>query len=161
MTKTDHAADFKMIPCPSCAWEISIDADACPSCGAPNSWVHPTLRTIIDHIGTLDRVTKYECRGRRMHLVSTSQNTRQIIGSFMMVAAMVLLVLGIFIPFLLGLAILCICVGGLLTLFGLSVFTRHELTIDLRLSDPIVGTHDQRFWADIVRIVKLHQGPNG
>lgn len=150
-----------MIPCPSCAQEISTDADACPTCGAPNLWVHPTLRAIIDHIGTLDRVTKYECQGRRMHLISTSQSTRQAIGSFMMVAAMVLLVLGIFIPFLLGLAILCICVGGLLTLFGLSVFTRHELTIDLRQADPIVGTHDQRFWADIIKFVKQDQIPTG
>lgn len=96
-----------------------------------------------------------------MHLISTSHNTRQTIGSFKMVAAMVLLVLGIFIPFLLGLAILFICVGGLLKLFGLSVFTRHELTIDLRLADPILGTPDQQFRADIIRLVKQHRGPNG
>lgn len=161
MTRAEPAQDPKLMTCPSCAKEISTDADACPSCGAPNTWVHPTLKAIIDHIEVLDRVTKYECHGRRMRLVSTSQNTRQTIGSFLMVAAMVLLVLGFFVPILLGLAILSICVGGLLTLFGLSAFSRHELTIDLRLADPFVGPHDQRFWEDVIRIVKQHQVSNG
>jgi hypothetical protein len=157
MTNAATATHHRLTNCPTCGREISTDADACPGCGAENTWVHPTLRAIMDHVGKLDRETRYECRGHRLHLTATSQNARQSIGSFLMVAAMVLLVLGFFVPLLIGLAVFMICLGGLLTLFGLSAFTRHELSIDLREADPIIGLHDQEFWADVIRIVRQAQ----
>ena len=53
----------------------------------------------------------------------------------------------------LSLSILCMCIGGFLTMFGLSFSNHYELNIDLRTASKIVGAHDKRFWADVKRII--------
>ena len=50
----------KLICCPSCSKDISVLADKCPACGAPNSWIHPTISeflSISNSIATKGRFT--------------------------------------------------------------------------------------------------------
>jgi uncharacterized membrane protein YhaH (DUF805 family) len=94
---------------------------------------------------------------------------RQSIGWLLIVTSMVLLPLA-FVPIFLGrgmlglgitgLGIFCLFLGGALTLFGLSAKNHHELTIDLRLADPVVGSHDSVFWQDVIAILKQHEVEN-
>ena len=161
MTEQRLPQTYKLIDCPSCGKAMSVDADSCPGCGGKNTWVHPKLLQVIEHLNSLERETAYEAQGHRMQLISTTQNFRQKVGSFLMLAAMVLLPVSFFIAPLLGLAILCICIGGGLTLFGLSVSTRHDLQIDLRLPGSIVGQYDRMFWADEIRIINRPDMPLG
>lgn len=145
--------EYTLIPCPSCSHEMSVDAEACPQCGGANNWVHPTLEKVIAYVDTLPRVTQFEALGHRMNLYSQHKNLRQKIGGGCITAAMGLLVLGMFNGTFLVLAMLSLSVGGALTLFGLSWVTHHELTIDLRDGRKITGVTDERFWADVIRMV--------
>lgn len=154
---SDAALD--LIPCPSCTREISVDAVACPQCGRDNTWRHPMLVQVIAHLETLERVTHYEGVGHTLRLWTTVKNTRQKVGSFLFIGSLVLLVPGLFIPSLLGLALLSLLVGAVLTLGGLSFQTFHELSIDLRTPNKIVGIYDTGFWADVVRIIQRGDGP--
>ena len=147
-----------LTPCPSCNREISMDAVSCPRCGRDNTWRHPVLVQVIAHLETLDRVTLYEGRGHTLRLWVTDQNTRQKIGTFLLAASVVLLILGIFIPSLMGLSMLLMAVGGALTAFGLSFQTHHELNIDLRTPNQILGVHDAGFWADVIGIIRRGDG---
>ncbi len=149
-----------LIPCPSCAHQISVDAVSCPQCGRDNTWRHPLLVQVIAHLETLDRVTLYEGRGHTLRLWVTDQNTRQKIGTFLVAVSVVFLILGMFIPSLLGLSVLLMTVGGAMTAFGLSFQNHHELNIDLRTPNRIVGVHDAEFWADVIGIVRRGDGPH-
>lgn len=115
--------------------------------------MHPTLEKVIAYVDTLPRITQLEALGHRMHLYTEHKNLRQQIGGFCIVAAMGLLVLGMFNAAFLALAMLSLAVGGALTLFGLSWVTHHELAIDLRDRRKITGVTDERFWADVIRMV--------
>jgi hypothetical protein len=158
MTHTTPATTKGLIACSSCGRDMSVDADACPACGGPNSWVHPTLGKVITHLNTLPRATRFEARGHRMAMQCSHQTPRQVFGSLMMMLGMVCLIVGIFFGPLLMVGILSICIGGLLTLFGLSATTRHELTLDLRVPGIVVGTCDTAFWRDVLEIVRASQG---
>jgi hypothetical protein len=39
---------LKLIECLSCKKEISILASTCPGCGAPNDWIHPKIKELVD-----------------------------------------------------------------------------------------------------------------
>lgn len=149
---TDTA--FNLIPCPSCQKSISVDAGACPYCGGHNAWMHPTLARVIDQLGTLDHATEYEGGGHRLHLSASVQNTRQKIGTFCFFGAVVLALIGLFMPVLMGLAVLLLCLGCLLTAFGMSFANHYELMIDLRTPKKVVGAYDAAFWADVLWIIQ-------
>jgi hypothetical protein len=68
--------------------------------------VHPTLQKVIEHLDTLDRETKVEAVGNTMTVVAWVQNTRQAIGSLLLLASGILLVVGLFAPAFIGLAIM-------------------------------------------------------
>ena len=108
----------------------------------------------MDHLQTLDRDTKVEAVGNTMTLVTSDQNGRQAFGSLMLLVSGVLLAVGLFIPALLGLSIFLMIVGGLFVGFGLEASTRHELRIDMRTPDKVVGKADRQFWGDVISIVR-------
>lgn len=135
-----------------------MDAVACPQCGRDNTWRHPVLVQVIAYLETLDRVTQVEGIGHTLRLWTTEKNTRQKVGSFLILGSVVLLIPGLFIPSLLGLALLSLLVGAVLTMFGLSFQTHHELTIDLRTPKKIVGIYDAAFWSDVVQIIQHGAG---
>ncbi|MGJ8626278.1 MAG: hypothetical protein ACSHXB_04885 [Sulfitobacter sp.] len=149
---TDTA--FSLISCPSCQKSISVDASACPHCGGQNAWMHPTLVCVIDQLGTLDHTTEYESGGHKLHLSASVQNTRQQIGTFCFFGAVGLALIGLFTPVLMGLAVLLLCLGCLLTGFGMSFANHHELVIDLRTPKKVVGAYDAAFWADVLSIIQ-------
>jgi hypothetical protein len=143
-----------LVPCDACGHEVSPDAPTCPHCGHASTWVNPKLARVVDHLNGLARVTRYEVAGNRMVLVAQTRNIRQSVGAASMSIAMVLLVLGVFVPFLLGIAVACLIVGLLLTAGGLNASSRHELHIDLRRPGGVIGKHDPVFWADVLRIIQ-------
>ena len=161
MTDTTAATVKGLIACSSCGRDMSVDADACPARGGPNTWVHPTLGNVITHLNTLTRETRFEARGHRMAMQCSHQTPRQAFGSLMMMLGMVCLIVGIFFGPLLMLGVLGIGFGGLLTLFGLSATTRHELTLDLRVPGIVVGSCDTAFWQDVLEIVRASPGQVG
>ncbi|SFS20064.1 zinc ribbon domain-containing protein [Yoonia litorea] len=146
--------ETSLIPCEACGSDISTDAKTCPQCGHANAWLHPQLRKAIDHIRKLDRDTKVEAVGNTMTLATSVQNGRQAFASLLLVISGVLLAIGLFIPALLGLAIFLMIVGGMLIGFGLNASTRHELRIDMRTANKVVGEADQKFWKDVSNIVR-------
>lgn len=152
-------ATFDLIPCPSCTREISVDALACPQCGRDNTWRHPRLVQVIAHLEKLDRVTQNEGVGHTLRLWTTVKNTRQRVGSSLFIVSLALLIPGLFMPLLLGLALLCLLMGAVLTFGGLSFQTFHELSIDLRTPNKFVGVYDAAFWADVVQIIRRGDGP--
>ncbi len=49
-----------LVPCRTCGREISIEAATCPSCGAPNKWIHPKIEhflTVKDSTGVTQPFT--------------------------------------------------------------------------------------------------------
>ena len=144
----------ELIACPACSNEISTDASHCPQCGHVNSWVHPRLQEVIDHLNTLERETLFEASGNTMTLATSVQNGRQAFASLLLVISCVLLAIGLFIPALLGLSIFLMIVGGLLIGFGLDASKRYELQIDMRTADKVVGKADRQFWDDVIGIVR-------
>jgi hypothetical protein len=158
MNDPNNPVGSSLIPCASCGKELSSDAEVCPACGGPNAWVHPLLARVIDHLNKLPRATRYEAQGHRLALQCSYQTPRQAFGSLLMVLGMVSLVAGILFGPLVLIGVMAICVGGLLTAFGLSATTRHELSIDLRVPGCVVGTCDTAFWQDVLDIVRSNPG---
>jgi hypothetical protein len=39
--------------CETCAKTISVLADKCPTCGAPNDWIHPDIKSLISRKNTI------------------------------------------------------------------------------------------------------------
>lgn len=159
MTDNHETTPIGLMACPTCGKEMSTDADACPACGGPNTWVHPTLTRVIAHLNTLPRETRYEARGHRMVMQASHQTPRQAAGTLLMVGGTPCLVIGFFAPAFVMIGLSCIVIGGLLSFFGLNVFTRHELTLDLRVPGAVVGTCDAKFWSEVLLIVRSNQNP--
>lgn len=151
------SAETSLIPCEACGSDISTEAKTCPQCGHANAWLHPQLSKVIDYLQTQDRDTKVEAVGNTMTIVTSDQNGRQVFGSLLLLVSGVLLAIGLFIPALLGLSIFLMIVGGLLVGIGLDATTRHELRIDMRTPDKVVGKADRQFWGDVISIVRGEQ----
>jgi len=143
-----------LIPCPACAGAISVDAEACPKCGRLNDWVHPKLSRVVEHLRSHHADAVFEVRGHQMAIKMTTQNVRQRIGSVFLLLCIGLLVGGLFSATLMGLAVLCLTIGGCLTLFGLSAFTTHTIHIDVRQADPIQAVSDAKVWADVIAMLR-------
>lgn len=146
-----------MIPCPACANQISPDAEACPSCGRVNDWVHPILLDVITYLHNRPGLTSFDARGHEMVLQSRSQSLRQKVGLFLFKGSAFCLVGGVFAGWLLSLALMMLIVGGALTLFGLSAFTLQELHIDLRQPNKVKHSSDDGFWRDVLAILQADQ----
>lgn len=37
-----------LIPCSTCGHQIGTQADICPQCGSPNTWMHPTIKAMYE-----------------------------------------------------------------------------------------------------------------
>ena len=37
-----------LIPCPTCKHGIGTQADNCPQCGSPNTWIHPKIQAMYE-----------------------------------------------------------------------------------------------------------------
>lgn len=81
-------------------------------------------------------------------------NVRQRIGSTFLALSMLMLIGGLFIPAVMGLAILLLTLGGCLVGFGLSAITRHALQIDIRLPNPVIAVSDAGVWASVIGLVR-------
>lgn len=143
-----------LVPCPACGSAISVDAEACPRCGRLNDWVHPKLAWVVEHLRALHADAVFEVRGHQMVIKMTTQNLRQQIGSVFVVLTMVLLIGGLFSTTLMGLALLCLAIGGCMTLFGLSAFTHHTIQIDVRQANPVTAVSDTKVWADVITMLR-------
>ena len=158
MNDPTHPVGHSLIACSSCGKDMSPDADACPACGGPNAWVHPILARVIDHLNTLPQETRFEARGHRMAMQCSYQTPRQAMGTVLMFGGIACFVIGFFVPAFVMIGLFCIIVGGLLTLFGLSAMTRHELNLDLHVPGTVVGTCDTKFWKDVLAIIRASPG---
>lgn len=143
-----------LITCPDCQSAISVDAESCPSCGRVSDFIHPVFQEVLKHIEKLNTSVEYEIRGNEMILNDVSVNLRQKIGLFCLFISLVILVLSVVTPVLYGILGLPLSLGMLLTLGGLSMFTRQRLHLDLRKPGCVIGSHDQSFWAEILNIVR-------
>lgn len=50
----------RLVPCRSCNRDLSIEAVTCPSCGAPNKWIHPKIENFLrekDNTGVTEPFT--------------------------------------------------------------------------------------------------------
>lgn len=148
---SDHVA---LIPCPACGRSISTDAQACPGCGRVNDWRHPKLERVVQHLRAHHPNAIYEVLGHRMAIEMRTYTTRQKFGSACLAFSMLFLFGGLFIPTLMGLAILLLAVGGCLIAFGLSAFTRHAIQIDIRQPNPVVAVSDANAWASVIALVR-------
>lgn len=151
---TSGEASVLLAPCPACGKSISVDADACPGCGRGNDWVHPRLLSIVEHLRAHHPAAVYEVRGHRMAIQMKTQNLRQKVGMLFGTAAVLLLFGGFFSSVLMGLSILSLAVGGLLTAFGLSAFSNHAIQIDIRQPDPVIAVSDANAWAGVIALVR-------
>lgn len=154
MTETNTSDHVALIPCPACGRSIATDAQACPGCGRVNDWLHPKLASIVQHLRAHHPDAIYEVLGHRMAIEMRTYNMRQKFGSACLAFSMLFLIGGLFIPTLMGLAILLLAVGGCLIAFGLSAFTRHAIQIDIRQPNPVVAVSDANAWASVIALVR-------
>lgn len=60
--------------CGACGKEISCLADRCPSCGAPNDWVHPKIQHFIDSTDDKFEVSKeYDYEYNKLRLTGYTE----------------------------------------------------------------------------------------
>lgn len=149
----DVFAIKKLIRCPDCEVEISPDAEACPSCGRINDWVHPTLKRVIEHLDMWDEDVKHKARGHEMHIHSQSHNFWQGLGSLCFAVGVLCLLGSIFFYGLIGFIGLFMIPAVVLFAF-VGTETKQHLHIDLRKPDKITGNYDAKFWASVVNIIK-------
>lgn len=154
MPETDSSDHVALIPCPACGRSISTDAQACPGCGRVNDWVHPKLVSVVQHLRAHHPDAVYEVLGHRMAIEMKTYSLRQQIGSTCLALSMLFLIGGLFIPAVMGLAILLLALGGCLVGFGLSAFTRHAIQIDIRQPNPVIASSDAGVWASVIGLVR-------
>lgn len=73
------------MPCRECGHKMSCEAQACPSCGGPNRWVHPEIARFIDGTKHFKNTPPFEFRHERYSLACIdkgSSTTNQIADFF-------------------------------------------------------------------------------
>ena len=154
LATASDAASALLFPCEACGKPISVDSIACPSCGRPNEWEHPTITQIVDHLRMHYPDAVYERRGHQIAVEMKTYNLRQQFGSACLALSMLFLIGGFIVPTLMGLAILLLAIGGCLIIFGASASTIHAIRIDLRQADSVVAVSDAAFWAGVMSLVR-------
>ena len=155
---------FNVISCPSCTHEISVDAVRCPQCGRDNTWLHPVLVKVISHLETLERETFYEGIGHSLRLQAMGQSPLQKVGTVIYQLSLVMILIMLPFPGLIwvGVTLTSIILAcSVLTMIIYGGFeTTHELHIDLRTPNKVLGVYDPVFWADVVQIIRRYDIPH-
>ncbi len=119
-----------------------------------NDWLHPKLERVVQHLRAHHPDAAYEALGHRMAIETKTYNMRQKFGSACLAVSMLFLIVGLFIPTFMGLAIMLLALGGCLIAFGLSAFTRHAIEIDIRQPNPVIAVSDAGVWASVIGLIR-------
>jgi hypothetical protein len=142
--------------CTICGQEIAKEATACPGCGAPNHWKHPSIVRFLKRLHWFDDIPNFEVEARGYVLVGKSTRPKQ----FLDVLANAVGGLGFYAP---------MTGGGLIRLLGMSIGASYAsdalrqaagkgeqvFIIDFRHGQPIWKSTDDEFWADVKDFFKL------
>jgi len=140
--------------CPACGRSIAKEAATCPSCGAPNKWVHPEIVRFFNVIRTFDfppsvrfQCEKYVLVGVDEKAHRNAQGIADLANSFFVIAPL--------------------NVGGLLTLAGahtgkiaLNEWARKKVKafrIDFAHNPPAWWSTDNAYWWDVMVFFRLRK----
>jgi hypothetical protein len=150
-------AESKLTTCEACQSPIAKEADACPKCGAPNTWIHPELERFFRRIRTFRRwYPNFAAEAKGSVLVISSTRSKQ----FMDYAANAVGGLGVIAP---------LSLGGLALVLGASIGTQYAadairqkagpytqvLAIDFRHDPPRWSSTSDDFWEDLIEFFEL------
>lgn len=54
-----HMTNEALTPCSACKKSISVQAETCPSCGAPNDWLHPAIQRLVEQKDQLGKAFNF------------------------------------------------------------------------------------------------------
>lgn len=145
-------------PCRSCNHKISIEAASCPSCGAPNKWIHPRIEhflTIKDSTGVTEPFTfVYE----KLKISGKTEKTipRRILWLSIILFLCVLIPVG-----LLGTVGLALGPIGILPVFIVAIVLRFALqaifaknkTFTMDFQNHTWTSNDDDFWNPVKTIL--------
>lgn len=103
---TTHA---QLIPCQTCQHLIGPQAETCPQCGSPNTWMHPRIKAMYETKSfDTSRGFQYQHKGAVVWGESVYHSPLAVVGVLLLIAIGVLslLFVGVFGPAISG--VLCV-----------------------------------------------------
>jgi DNA-directed RNA polymerase subunit M/transcription elongation factor TFIIS len=143
----------KLITCPACGQKIAPAAKSCPSCGNPNTYVHPEIQRFLDSAQTFRQAFDYKVEGFVLSgwaVVERGANKTLSHGIKLCLASCFLCL----IPFLLPIAGLLLLVGicmVLSTFFSTTKVSDYvsRFTIDFNQTPPAWHSDEDVFWKEV------------
>jgi hypothetical protein len=87
-------ANSDLTDCKACATRISILADKCPSCGAPNDWIHPDIKRLLEVRSEIGTAEKFKLEWNNIEAWGKTRKKTSRLVSFLAL----LIFLGIYLP---------------------------------------------------------------
>lgn len=161
----EPSTEGDLIPCGMCGATIAKTANACPTCGAPNRWIHPQVERFIENAQQFRTPAEfqYQCDRETVSGRAMVQRGSFHLGSKLLIAGILLTAIG-------GatrLGPIAIGIGGPMALIGL-VMSAVGAMSPMKESDTVVRfsidfsgpTHvwrstDDEFFGAIKRFYKL------
>lgn len=133
-----------LVPCKSCGAQLSVLAQACPKCGAPNNWQHPVIERF--------HADRASIRARRAFTFHASKTkvwgaTASFVPIWANALAMLISVTGVFAGLLLG-GWFSIGVAVGLVILVMSTTSRRE-TFEADLQAGSWASSNDRFWQPV------------
>lgn len=153
-----------LIACSACNRMIALTANACPGCGAANTWVHPEIKRFIDSCNSFTNTPPFQYSHQAFGLQGMAEVKRGVHASLDYgikagAAGFLCCVAGIFTPAVLSLLLWMI--GPLLLLGGMVIIavvmfqtdrsTDYVLrfSIDFSQSPPTWTSDDDAYWQEV------------
>jgi hypothetical protein len=163
----------KMIDCSACGKQISVEAATCPSCGAPNKWVHPSIERFLRQKDTTGTSKPFTFASDRLRVYG---ETKKAMPWFISIPAFLILLALIGVDSFLryyqewasGIAPggywTRLLVIGVITLVGqqvLSYFFAKQKTFRMDFETDVWTSNDDEFWKPVKDILLGKQGATG
>lgn len=132
------------ISCEACGNQISVNAENCPKCGNPNTWVHPKIKAFIEQGVSTSRQYTYQHQGAQIQGQSLGASGHTW-GVGLLVVGALLVTIGV--P----------SIGGALIIFGgfvevyLMFFGSRPTTfqLDLATDPPRWESDNEKLWQPV------------
>lgn len=152
---TSAAANPNLIACSACSHSIAFNAEACPSCGAQNTFVHPGVQAFLSAADRLPMRFQYRYTGLYVAGETTDPQSKILAVGGVVTALMALSMPAVFV-FDASQSFLYVSVVAMALIVAIAPFVRtrgKRFTADFSSGELAWWSDDDKFWLPVWRVV--------
>lgn len=152
---TTAAANPNLISCSTCSHPIAFNAEACPSCGAQNTFVHPGVQAFLAAADRLPMRFQYRYTGLRIAGETADPQSKLFAVAGVIMAIMALSIAAVFV-FDASMTFLFVSVVAMALLVAVAPFVRSRgkrFTADFSSGELAWWSDDDKLWLPVWQVV--------